>query len=358
MALVVVFGAVFVLQHWNTDVYSITPGDATPVAPLVKIEGVATNPHHDKIMLTDVYLSSLTAWQWIGDQFESHIQFVNADELVEPGVSSSELDAQGFLEMSDAKQAAEVAAFRALGWRVPSTPDGTVVTAVIASSPATRADVHVGDRVVGVDGTAIHSSCQLITYVQNLAPKTVLNLSVDRVKISSTGVLSYRSASTVHLVTAAVPAGTALTNCAGETGKARSFVGLGLEDGFAYALPAKVSIDTADIGGPSAGLAMTLTLINELSGGSLTGHHVIAATGTVAPNGAVGPVGGVEEMAVAVARAGASYFIVPLGEGNLAAARAADQHGLKILAVTSLKEALADLRALGGARPLPLTKPS
>jgi len=358
VALVVVFGAVFVLQHWNTDEYSITPGDATLVAPLVKIKGVSTNSHHDKIMLTDVYLTSLTAWQWIGAQFESHVQFVNADELVEPGVPANELGAQGFLQMSDAKQAAEVAAFRALGWRAPSTSDGTVVTAVVASSPASRAPLHVGDLIVGVDGTAIRSSCQLITYVHNLAPKTVLDLRVDRVKISSTGVLSYRRASTVHLVTATASSGAELGNCGVETGEPRSFVGVGLENGLSYELPAKVSIDTADIGGPSAGLAMTLSLINELSSGSLTGHHVIAATGTVAPNGEVGPVGGVEEKAVAVRDAGASYFIVPLGDGNLAAARAADQPGLKILAVTSLKEALRDLRALGGVRPVALTRPS
>ena len=358
VAAALIFAAVEVLQHWTTDVYSITPGNATPVARLVKIEGVATNPHHDKIMLTDVYLSSLTAWQWIAAQFQSHVQFVNADELVEPGVPTSELDAQGFLEMSDAKQAAEVAAFRALGWRVPSTPDGTVITAVIAGSPASRAKLRVGDRIEGVDSTAIRSSCQLISYVHNLAPRTVLDLRVERVMISSTGVLSYRRASIVRLVTSAVPAGMTLADCGSATSEARSYVGVALEDGFAYSLPAKVSIDTADIGGPSAGLAMTLTLVNELSGGSLTGHHVIAATGTMAPNGEVGPVGGVEEKAVAVARAGASYFIVPLGDGNLAAARAADQPGLKILAVTSLKEALRDLRELGGVRPVPLTKPS
>jgi PDZ domain-containing protein len=103
---------------------------------------------------------------------------------------------------------------------------------------------------------------------------------------------------------------------------------------------------------------MTLTLINDLTRGSLTGHHVIAVTGTIDAQGNVGPVGGVEEKAVAVARAGASYFFVPDSGGDVAAARAAHQPGLKIIPVTTLKQVLSELRTLGGAKPQPLTAPS
>jgi PDZ domain-containing protein len=103
---------------------------------------------------------------------------------------------------------------------------------------------------------------------------------------------------------------------------------------------------------------MTLAMINKLSGGSLTGHHVVAATGTMAMDGQVGGVGGVEEKAVAVHRAGATYFIVPDGDGDVQAARAADQPDLTILPVRSLNQALADLRRLGGVAPVALTKPT
>jgi len=103
---------------------------------------------------------------------------------------------------------------------------------------------------------------------------------------------------------------------------------------------------------------MTLTLINKLSHGSLSGDHLVAATGTMAPNGQVGAVGGVEEKAVAAHNSGATYFIVPDGDGNVDAARAADQPDLTILPVTSLKEALADLRRLGGSSPRAITRPS
>ncbi|MHB8378634.1 MAG: S16 family serine protease [Acidimicrobiales bacterium] len=358
MIVPVVFGVVIVLGTRNTNDYLISPGNATPVAPLVKIRGVATNSTHDKIMLADVFEQQLNVWGWLWSHFQSHVQIITANQLVEPGVPLDELTAQGFLQMSDAKQAAEAAAFRAVGWPVPSTSTGTVVTGVVAPSPARSAGVHVGDEIIGVNTTTITSSCQLIGAVHSLAPGTSLTLRVRPVNISNDGVLTYRATTTVKLHTAKSPSNVALSGCPGVTGVDRSYLGVSVEDGVNYQLPATVSIDTANIGGPSAGLAMTLTLINELSRGSLTGHHVIAVTGTIDAQGNVGPVGGVEEKAVAVARAGASYFFVPDSGGDLAAARDAHQADLKIIPVTTLAQVLSDLRSLGGAKPQPLTTPS
>jgi PDZ domain-containing protein len=116
-----------------------------------------------------------------------------------------------------------------------------------------------------------------------------------------------------------------------------------------------VSINTSNIGGPSAGLAMTLTLIDELSRGSITGHRTIAATGTISPDGSVGAVGGVAEKAVAVVNAGGKVFFVP--EANVADAKSAQEPGLRIIGVTSLRQVLRDLRDMGGAAIVPITGP-
>lgn len=358
VALLVILGGIIVLGRWSTNEYAITPGDATPVWPLVKIEGLKTNPHQDKIMLTDVYLSSLSEWQFITMHFQSHVQFVTEGDLLEPGIPSDELGPQGYLEMSDAKEGAEVAAFRALGWRITTDGAGAVITGVVAPSPARSASLGVGDEIVGVDSTTVDSGCQLISYVHDLAAGTTVTLHVKRVTISNTGVLSYGTTSLIKVTTGATPAGVEASGCPGVVGTDRSWLGVSLEDGYTVTLPATVNINTANIGGPSAGLAMTLTLINELSRGSLTGHHVIAATGTVNFAGQVGAVGGVEEKAVAVHRAGATYFLVPDSGGDVAAARDAHQPGLTILPVKSLTQALRDLRRLGGATPVPLSRPS
>ena len=87
----------------------------------------------------------------------------------------------------------------------------------------------------------------------------------------------------------------------------------------------KVDFETNDIGGPSAGLAFTLTLIDRLSDGDLTGGKKVAVTGTIDVDGNVGAIGGLQSKASAVRQAGAEYFIVPYnqGEADIAAAQKA-----------------------------------
>jgi len=355
VAVGVVLLVVIGLSLWHLNEYALTPGDATPVAPLVTIHGVATDKQHDKIMLTDVYLTQLSAWQWVTMHFQSHVQFVPGNELVDPGVPSDELSAQGYLEMNGSKQAASVAAFRSLGWTVPATPSGAIISAVVAPSPARTAGLKVADEVVGVDGTTVDSTCSLIGAVHDVAPSTVLRLRVRPAVISASGNITWRAPETVRVTTVATPSGASSTGCRAVSGPSRSYIGVALEDGVRYDLPARVSIDTANIGGPSAGLAMTLTLIDQLSHGSLTGHHVIAATGTMDPSGDVGDVGGVAQKTVAVANSGAKYFFVP--EVEVPAARSAHEPGLTIIGVTSLHQVLKDLREIGGAPPTPITAP-
>jgi Lon-like protease len=343
------------LRAWPIHEYALTPGNATPVAPLVKIQGVASQSHHGAIMLTDVDLQSLNGWQWAIMHFESHVQFIGADQLVTPGVPTNELEAQGYLEMSDSKQAAEVAAFDALGWSTPSTPTGAVINSVVAPSPAHGAGLAVADEIVAVNAHAVTSACSLIVAMHSVPAGTSVHLSIKRARISATGVITYRSPSSVTLRTQKPPRGLGSSGCPGVNGAGTSYLGVSIEDGATYRLPARVTINTANIGGPSAGLAMTLTLIDKLSRRSISGNRPIAATGTIDVHGNVGDVGGVAEKTVAVQRSGAKYFFVPQVE--VATARAVAQPGLTIIGVTTLKQTLRDLRALGGAAPKPLTPP-
>src|ERR671911_18858 len=62
--------------------------------------------------------------------------------------------------------------------------------------------------------------------------------------------------------------------------------------GVDFDFPFDVEIDTGDVGGPSAGLAFTLAIIDDLTPGDLTGGAKVAVTGTIAGDGSVGPVGG------------------------------------------------------------------
>ncbi|MCW1301045.1 MAG: S16 family serine protease [Candidatus Nanoarchaeia archaeon] len=66
------------------------------------------------------------------------------------------------------------------------------------------------------------------------------------------------------------------------------------------------------IGGPSAGAAMTIATLAALSETPLRGDIII--TGTINPDGSIGPVGGVFEKAKAAFEYGAKKFLIPKGE--------------------------------------------
>lgn len=114
-------------------------------------------------------------------------------------------------------------------------------------------------------------------------------------------------------------------------------------------LPFEVDINTGSIGGPSAGLAFTLSLIDRLTPGELTGGRDVAVTGTINLDGSVGPIGGLAQKASAVDQRGIDVFLVPSAqsEADIAAARAAAP-GLNIVTVATVFEAIDALAAAGG----------
>ncbi|MCP3822493.1 hypothetical protein NLX86_31730 [Streptomyces sp. A3M-1-3] len=117
----------------------------------------------------------------------------------------------------------------------------------------------------------------------------------------------------------------------------------------------KVTLELADVGGPSAGLLFSLGIIDKLdgdgSGADLTGGRNIAGTGTITADGKVGAVGGVALKTQAAKRDGATVFLVPRAE--CADARSELPAGLRLIPVTTLEGTVSALRALrtGGSVP-------
>lgn len=116
-----------------------------------------------------------------------------------------------------------------------------------------------------------------------------------------------------------------------------------------------VTLHLADVGGPSAGLFFALGIVDKLagdgSGGDLTGGRTVAGTGTIEADGTVGAVGGVSLKTQAARRDGATVFLVPKAECGQA--KAEKPEGLRLIPVTTLKNAVSSLRALdrGGKVP-------
>ena len=102
-----------------------------------------------------------------------------------------------------------------------------------------------------------------------------------------------------------------------------------------------------NVGGPSAGLAFALEVLQQL-GKNVDHGYKIAATGEIFLNGSVGPIGGIEQKTIGAREAGVDAFLVPAGQNATDARKYA--HGLRIIPVKSFQQALHALATLPDAR--------
>jgi PDZ domain-containing protein len=109
--------------------------------------------------------------------------------------------------------------------------------------------------------------------------------------------------------------------------------------------PFPVSIDSGDIGGPSAGLMWALGLYELMTPGDLTGGRTIAGTGTIDLQGQVGPIGGIRDKVVAAQHAGASIFLAPADD--MADLTGVDTGAMRVISVATFADALQALRPGG-----------
>jgi PDZ domain-containing protein len=120
---------------------------------------------------------------------------------------------------------------------------------------------------------------------------------------------------------------------------------LGIFVGTKFDFPVKVDLQLSDIGGPSGGMMFALGIYDQLTPGALTGGQHIAGTGTIDLDGYIGPIGGIRQKMYGAQRAGAKYFLAPVDNCNEVTGHI--PAGLKVFSVTTFKDALGAVTAIG-----------
>ena len=103
-----------------------------------------------------------------------------------------------------------------------------------------------------------------------------------------------------------------------------------------------ILIDVKNTGGPSGGMIFTLAVIELLTKENLLNGRSVAGTGTIAKDGKIGAIGGIEEKLVAAKRAGVELFLAP--KENCAELSSIPE-GITVAAVGTLDEAVAALNS-------------
>ncbi|MGN8130600.1 YlbL family protein [Paenarthrobacter sp. 22069] len=120
-----------------------------------------------------------------------------------------------------------------------------------------------------------------------------------------------------------------------DNGQGRFILGVMLK--YLFSFPFQVQISLDKVGGPSAGLMFSLGIIDTVTPGDLTGGKHIAGTGTISPDGSVGPIGGIGQKMRGARSSGATLFLAPAANCDEVAGHVPD--GLQVVRVQNLSEA-------------------
>lgn len=318
--------------------YSFSPGVLHDASGVVRIDGTEVHPIDGTISFTTVSIRGrLTLLRYIADSLNPDAEVV-AERAVLGDRDREENRQLNFQLMDMSTQTATYVALTTLGYEVGRTGSGAIVVAV-EEGEAADGIVNPGDTIVAVDGQPISIVDDLVATVSDQPPGTRVVLSINPLGTSE---IDERE----------------IVLGARDDDPTRGFLGVRPQTrDLGYEFPIDIEFATGNVGGPSAGLAFTLTLLDLLTEGSLTGGLDVAATGTIDADGNVGPIGGLEFKSIVARRAGYDVFFVPAStsEADLEAAHRRAGDSLLIVEVATLDDALDALVELGGD-PLPVPR--
>ena len=300
------------------------PGSVQSLSDRVNVVvGDSFDPTGEVYFATVRQDATVNGWEWLEARLRPSLALVNED-LVLGGRTRDENRNFNFQLMRVSKSTAVAVALRHLGID-PIRATGVGMAEVMGPS---EGFLTTDDVILSMDGVPVLEAIDLVEVVRTRVPGDVLELVVEPV--------GGGEARTVLL-----------TLGAREDDPTVGFMGIVPQTRWEDVpdLPVDVLVNTGRVGGNSAGLALTLSILDLVTPGELTGGLRVATTGTIDPAGVVGPVGGVAQKAVAAREGGIDLFLVPEAEVEVAGRHAGD---MAVEGVATLQDALDALERYGG----------
>lgn len=284
---------------------------------IIQVDGHKTYRDDGQLRLTTVYV---TRPESDVNLIQLMAGWISSDDAVYPvravypkGETDAASQREGALEMVTSQDAAVAVALTELGIHYD---DATKVVTVDSKAPA--GDVlKPGDVILEVNGEAVTTPSDVQKAVAASGAGKPLELRIERAGSERTVKLTPEESD----------------------GKPR--IGIQLLPSYRFPFDVTVGIDD-QIGGPSAGLMFSLGIYDTLTPGSLTEGGVVAGTGTVAANGKVGPIGGIQQKIPAARDAGAELFLVPAA--NCREALGAQNGDMRLVRTSTMHDAVDALK--------------
>jgi PDZ domain-containing protein len=260
--------------------------------------------------------AGLSLVQAIEGWFDDEVSVVPEESVYPPDRTEEETRQANIEAFLSSEQAAQTVALGHLGY-----PVKIVVQGLAEDSPS-EGELEEGDAIEAVDGRPTPDSATLDDVLTSIPGGSTIPVDYTRLGEPGSAEITTKRAE----------------------GRKGSLLGVMILE--QPSAPFDVDIKVEDVGGPSAGLMLTLGILDLVGEEDLTEGAVVAGTGTIDADGKVGPIGGIALKMAAAADVDADLFLVPAG--NCAEALAAPDPGIPMARVETLDDALdalADLRA-------------
>lgn len=281
LILVIVLGLVVPLPY-----YIESPGSAIRLSELIKVDDKADeNP--GSFMLTTVSIRRATPLTYFTKYLPFH-EGVTEKELLGMTESDEEYENLQKYFMESSINAAIELAYKTAGESYKVTYKGIYVMSVLPKSNFSG-EILVGDTIVALGGQKFKSSAEFIDYVKNKKPGQTIEVTYQR-----NGTTKTIAAPLMQIEQTNLPG-----------------LGISLVDHTSIETDIPVSVDSDEIGGPSAGFMFALQIYSQLTNQNLRKNNEIAGTGTISPEGTIGRIGGINKKVVAASKEGATIFFAP-----------------------------------------------
>ena len=309
----------------DEEAVAFLPGTAIATSSRVEAEGIdAYEPDGEILLLTVAIDSRVSVVDWIRSSVDDTIELRSRETVFGDRTDREQRDHNRYL-MDSSRDIATIVALERLGVHAADFT-GVLFTEPVAGGPVDGL-LEATDVILSIDGQPVTTVDALRSVLTGLEPGTPVVVTVENAET--------QELRDVEVTLGAHPDG------------GGAYIGVsGVADRVKRTpLPFEVDISPGAVGGPSAGLAFTLVIIDVLTPGELTGGKRVAVTGSIRLDGSVGEVGGVAQKAVTARAAGAEMLIVPAALVEEARSGAGD---VPVVGVANLDEALQALSDSGG----------
>lgn len=296
---------------------------------IIQVTGHKTYRDDGGLRMVTVYQSrpeqKLTLIDMLSGWVSPDVAVLPRDVVFKKDETDKQVEQQSAAQMTSSQDAAVAAALDAL--KIGFRSQVGIALAAVTKGGAAEGKLQVNDAIMAVDGRTAGTSDALVELIRRVKPGTPLDLTVQR------------GNATRHVT---------VTTAADPKNPSSSRIGVTLQPTpvYKFTFPFSVDIRLSDnIGGPSAGMMFALSIYDLLTPGSLTGGKMIAGSGTIDPDGTVGPIGGIGQKIAGAERDGAHLFLVAADNCEEATRAHYDADKIRLVKVTTLDDAIKDVDA-------------